>query len=159
MYPVALQEVEGAQIPADDAAGRLTGPERPPALVGVQCPVVLVEEPQIIGPGLRRAQFDRSLVEQGLCEPPLGLLEVVAHPEAGPVRPGVGDHAGPGQDGVLHRGDVGVTTEDFGVGGDEFPVQVGKQFVAVEPADHGEDAGHPRVGERRVQVRHPRSHR
>jgi hypothetical protein len=36
---------------------------------------------------------------------------------------------------------------------------VRKQLVAVETADHSEDAVHLRVGERRVQVRHPRRHR
>jgi hypothetical protein len=41
----------------------------------------LVQEPQIIGPGLRWAQFDRSLVEQGLREPLLGLLEVARMPK------------------------------------------------------------------------------
>ena len=65
----------------------------------------------------------------------------------------------PGEDGVLHRGNVGVAAEDLGVGGDEVPVQVGKQLVAVEPADHCEDARHLRIGEGRVQVRDPRSHR
>lgn len=53
----------------------------------------------------------------------------------------------------------GVAAEDLGVGGDEIPVQVRKQLVAVEAADHGEDAGHLRVGEGRVQIADPRGHR
>src|SRR5215469_10866782 len=75
------------------------------------------------------------------------------------MRPRVGDHARPGKNGVLQCGDVGVTAEDLGIGGNEIPVQVSKQLVAVEPADHGQDASYLRVGERRVQIFDPRGHR
>lgn len=61
---------------------------------------------------------------QDLGEPLLGLLEVVAHPEAGPVRTGVGDQTGPDKDGVLQCRDVREATQNLRVGGDELPVKV-----------------------------------
>jgi hypothetical protein len=150
-----LQQVEGAQVAADQPAGTPACSDRPPTLIGLEDSVVLVKEPQVIGPGVGGLQFEALLEKARLHEPVHRCLEVVPHAEGRPVRAGIGDEAGPCQHGVLQRGDVGVPTEDLLVRRKEVPVQIRQQLVAVEPADDRQDPVHIGIGERRMQVGDP----
>ena len=148
----ALEQVQGAEVATDEPAADLARIHRPPTLAGLDLSLVLVGEPQVVGPGGRGSDVERLVAQTGLPEPAPGVLEVVAHPEGRPVRAGVGHQPGAGQDGVLQRRDVGVAAEDLGVAGDQVPVQVRQQLVAVEAADHGQDPLHRRIGEGGMKV-------
>ena len=110
--------------------------------------------PSIVAPFFTRSQFIRSLAD-GL-EPALGLIVLQGiHLKAGVGGTHIGFHASLSVNSTEQGCCVRVAAENLRISSNQFKVQIGQEFIAVETADSGQNSINGVIRKGSMDVCHP----
>ena len=152
----ALQLVQKPQIAADQPSFRRSGSNLPIALVFDELTVFLIPVPRIVRPLGGRMQLERLVLKQAFLKIFDRIVDSLQHAESGKMRSRIGDQTGLGINCVCQRGNIGKTTQDFRIFGNQPIVDPGQNFNRVKSADHGQNAVDRPVGKSLMQILQPR---